>query len=272
MPAKAGMTGCINTDVHYTEHANGLITQEMEFMTKTKMTAIAVSLLFFSSVSLAATHPMISLTMGGSRANVSNNTNIIFIPPFYNNYDGSSIYDTEALGGIFMGAQTDINSVWAWQYGVSYYQNSSFQAHGVVNQFGDPAFANLNYYYQIQSRRYLVETKILATVKQSLHPYVDLGVGQSVNKSYNYNEQAITSDAVPMSQPFANRTMRNFTYLIGLGVDVDITQHVRLGAGYRYVDLGKAGLNPSPLQQDSTQITNTRIRANELLMQLSLIS
>lgn len=227
----------------------------------------------FSSMLVAETHPMMSLTLGGDRANLPQTTaDVTFIPPFYNSYNGSNHYDTEMLGGLFVGAESDLPANWAWQYGVSYYQNSAFQVHGVVDQFGDPAYANLNYYYQIQSKRYLIETKILYAIKKVYHPYIDLGVGESVNKTYNYLEEGVTSADVPMSQPFANKTTHNFTYLAGVGIDVDLFQHVRLGAGYRYVGLGKAGLNTTPLQVDTNTINNHVIRTNEFFMQLSLIA
>ena len=65
----------------------------------------------------------------------------------------------------------------------------------------------------------------------TIHPYINLGIGEAVNKAYDYHEEPRASDAVPMMQPFADQTVHHFTYLTGLGFDVDITQHVRIGAG-----------------------------------------
>lgn len=236
-----------------------------------KISKYVIVFFIFSNLAQAATRPMMTLTGGVERGNIANYTNITFIPPFYNTYDGTPNYTTDLLSGLFLGAESDLSSRWKLQYGVSFYQNSNFEAHGIVNQFGDPTFANLDYFYQILNRRYLAETKLLYNFKKIFHPYINLGVGQSVNESYNYYEQPVSTADVPMSQPFANKIMHNFSYQVGIGVDADITPHLRLGAGYRYVKVGYAGLNPSPLQQDTTTITTKLIYTNQFLLQISLI-
>lgn len=230
-----------------------------------------ISAFLVSTVSFATIRPVVILSSGFDRTNVYSTKSITFIDSFQNDYLGSKHLDSEPLMGIFVGAYTPFANVWEWQYGVTYFQTSSFQANGNVNQFGDPAFNNFTYQYQIQSRRISFESKLARTVHEIWHPYVVVSVGEAINKAYAYMESPITSDAVP-TDPFVGHTQKSFTYSVGLGADLDIAQHLRLGAGYRYVSLGSASLGQSPLQINTNTISNSHLNTNEFLVQLSYLA
>lgn len=233
---------------------------------------IGVCTLFSPLISHASLHQVISLGIGSDRVNLALTKNIDFMSPFQNTYTSSSSYDTQQVAGLFYGFENAFRDNCAWQLGIGYYQNSAFTSQGNVYQFADPAFNNLRYNFQIISRRVLLEGKLLHTFKTLFHPYLTMGMGESINRAYAYKEDPITSDGVPMSQPFANHTTHSFTYSAGLGIDVDITKNVRIGASYRYLDLGRAGLNPSPLQQGNNRLSYNHLHTNELLMQLTYVS
>jgi opacity protein-like surface antigen len=74
-----------------------------------------------------------------------------------------------------------------------------------------------------------------------------------------------------MTQPFGSHSNSAFTYSVGLGIDVNIAEHWRLGAGYRFLDLGGASLGVSGLQSGTRTISNSHIHANELLLQVSFV-
>ncbi len=237
-----------------------------------KRTFLACLAMFLLPISAFATaHPFVSFALGSDRTNVYMSKNITLIPPFQNAYVGRNHYDIETVGGVFLGGEFALLQNWSLQLGLSYYQNSSFDANGYVYQFADPAFNNLNYQYQIQSRRFLIETKLSRAFKQIWHPYINLGLGESLNKAYSYLEYPTSSDNVPMTQPFANHTTRSFTYIAGLGIDVDIQKHIRVGAGYRFADLGNANLGTTPLQSGTTMISHRHLYTNEFLAQLSFL-
>lgn len=222
-------------------------------------------------VSHASLSQVISIAIGSDRVRLGLTKNIEFMPPFQNTYTSSSSFDTQMVAGLFYGFEKAFRQQCAWQLGIGYYQNSAFTSQGNVYQFADPAFNNLRYNFQIISRRVLLETKLLRTFKKLYHPYLTAGIGESVNSAYGYKEEPINTDGVPMSQPFANHTTHSFTYSAGLGLDVNITDNIRIGASYRYLDLGRARLNPSPLQQSTTKLSYTHLYTNEFLMQLSYV-
>lgn len=236
------------------------------------MRLISIGAMLFSTATLAHIRPVTTVSLGSDSATFSKtNTDISFIPPFYNTYVDTNSTDTEWVGGIGLGANIPWNSVWSSQIGVNYYQNSGFQARGDNYQLGNSMNNNLGYQYYISSRRVLLESKLLYTLGTRFHPYVDVGVGEAFNESHDYTELTYTGSATPMGEPFANHTNDSFTYVAGFGVDMDAGKWVRLGIGYRYVDLGKASLGTSPLQADTVTLQKSTLTSNEFLFQISTI-
>jgi hypothetical protein len=127
-------------------------------------------------VSFAAFRPVVTLSSGFVSANVYS-SKLVDFDPFQNAYIGTKHYDTETDAGLLIGAETIFLQNWGWQIGLSYFENDAFKENGNVYQFADPAFNNLTYQYQIQSRRVSLETKISHAFRQVWHPYFLASVG-----------------------------------------------------------------------------------------------
>lgn len=220
--------------------------------------------------SATAFHPIVALSLGLAKTNVYSSKSILF-GSYPNSYIGTNHDDTEMATGFFIGGETVFLDNWAGQIGLSYVENKSFTENGNVYEFADPAFNNLTYQYRIKSRRVSLETKISHLFRHVLHPYVSASLGEAFNQAYAYTEYPVTSADVPMTQPFANHLSRSLTYSVGFGIDVDLTEHVRLGAGYRFADLGNANLGITPLQSSTNKISNTHLYTNEVLAQLEFV-
>jgi opacity protein-like surface antigen len=232
---------------------------------------IGLSISLFALTTQAAIRPVVTLGLGGDSTDLNINQNITVFAPFQNTYVGHH-NDTESVGSLFIGAEIPFLNNFAWQLGAAYYQTiNPFQPTGVVEQFGDPLFANLNYYFNITSRRYLFQTKLLYTLREYFHPYITGAVGEAVNHSYDYTETGVTSFDVGMGSPFANKTVRSFTYAGGLGIDIDVNAHMRFGVGYEFTNLGHAGLGTSPIQDGNERLKINNLNTNEFMMQLSYI-
>lgn len=218
----------------------------------------------------ASLHPLATLSIGADSPNTHLNQNITIISPYQNSYlSGGS--NTQLMAGLFLGAETSLLTNLLGQLGVSYYSNNPYTIKGSVYQFADPTMNNLAYQYHIESQRFLIEAKILTTLQQQYHPYVTLGAGTAINKTYQYTETPVNTDDVPMSQGFTNRTYHSFAYQLGLGLEKDFTSHFRCGGGYRYINLGTAGLGTTPLQDGNQTIKFNHLHVNEFLLQLSYI-
>jgi opacity protein-like surface antigen len=223
---------------------------------------------FIPTVAWTSSRPVLSLSLGGDLIKEHLNKNITIISPFQNTYTSGG-NDLEPVAGVFLGLETELYKNFQGQFGFSYYQNRTFNFTGSVYQFATPSMNNLAYHYQLSSQRFMAETKLLSTYKKHYHPYLTAGLGEAINQAYQYHEVPVSTADVPMSQGFNNRTHQTFTYQLGLGLDIDLNSHVCLGAGYRFLDLGKAGLGPTPLQEGNQTISYDHLYVNEFLMQLS---
>ncbi|MFI4919512.1 MAG: outer membrane protein [Legionellales bacterium] len=215
--------------------------------------------------------PLMTASVGVDQTSIYRNTTILMLTPFTNTYTGIHKSNTQAVGGLFLGAESKLSSLWGWQYGIRYFQTHAFNVRGNVYQFSDPLYNNLTYQYRIENRRVLAESKLLITVKTKYHPYVVGALGESFNRAYGYHELPISSADAPMTQPFANTKTSVFSYSLGLGVDMELTQHVRLGLNYRWSQLGKASLGKTPLQDGTTTITHAHLPTNEFLLEVGYL-
>jgi opacity protein-like surface antigen len=239
-------------------------------MRSCRLTCLLIGLLSTTAQAVVI-HPVATVGFGSDTTDMNLSQTITLFAPFQNTYYGH-FNDTETIGSLFLGAEIPFMNKWAWQLGAAYYQNlTPFQPTGLINQFGDPLYGNLNYNFNIQSRRYVFQTKLLYSVYDIWHPYVTGSAGEAVNRSYSYTEIPVTSADVPMQATFANKTVRSFTYSLGLGVEVDVSTHLRLGLGYSFVNLGRAGLGVIPQQDSTTTLKLNSLNTNEFMMQLSYI-
>jgi len=172
------------------------------------------------------------------------------------------------------------NSDWEIQLGLSYYQLSSVRVAGTLSQGTDTItrldWQQFDYRYKIISRQALVEAKLVASWYDVLHPYIEAGIGASFNNAYHYSVTFISTNPVNevfVTPVYKDNTNTAFSYRAGLGIDIDIIDHVRLGVGYRFVDWGKADLGSGYI--GSAVINNTleqpHLYSNGGEVQLTLI-
>ncbi|MCD6048194.1 MAG: porin family protein [Gammaproteobacteria bacterium] len=228
----------------------------------------AFALLILASTSQADLRPVASLSLGLDQAYIGLKQNAILLSDVENTYMPGANFSTRMLSGGFLGVETTLAKNWGLQLGAAYYQSQPFAISGQVYQFMNPAYNSINYQYQIFSRRFLAESKLFYTFYQRYHPYLVAGLGEAFNYAYAYQET--TSDVYSQTMaPFAGHMQHSFTYALGTGMDIDLTQRFKVGAGYRYVNLGKASLGTSPWQTTSQTPSFGHLYANEFLLQFT---
>jgi opacity protein-like surface antigen len=227
--------------------------------------------LLFPFICTAKPHPVFNMTLGIERATVLRQTTIGMVDPFTNTFIGTNAHNSQLNGGLFLGGESALSPHWHWQYGVRYFQNNSFHVRGKVYQFSDPLYDNLTYHYKIHNRRIMAETKILASPWPHWHPYGVAALGEAINHAHQYYEVPVSSADVPMAQPFRNHTSTTLSSSLGLGIDYNYTDHLRLGVSYRWSRLGSVSLGRTPLQDSQTTIHHPQFRMNELLLELSYV-
>jgi opacity protein-like surface antigen len=144
---------------------------------------------------------------------------------------------TSVFVDAFAGAEWNLNANWLVQGGLSYTGASAFSAKGTFLQGADAQSADTyNYSYNILERQLLVQSKLLYTFMQRYHPYVVAGVGSAFNRAYNFDTSVPST--IAFTREYNDSTTISLAYLVGLGIDVDLTNNWRLGIGYRFADLG----------------------------------
>ena len=189
---------------------------------------------------------------------------------FYD-YAANTSRQSVGLAGIFLGFESRTPTPWLIQTGVSYHQSNAFTAQGTLTQGLDTASQDTyNYQYDILVRQLLLESKWLYTMNQ-YHPYVLAAAGVAFNTASNYTT-TVPAD-INLTSDYQNHTSTSFSYALGFGLDTELSDHVRLGLGYRFTDLGRAQLgnatyNAIPVTGGLGQ---THLYAQQLLAQVSYI-
>jgi opacity protein-like surface antigen len=214
--------------------------------------------------------PVATLSLGAGIVKVDQQQNIVLLAPFQNTFN-SKINQASFVTGAFLGVQTPVHDGIQGQIGVSYYYNSPYRISGTIDEFGDPAYRNLGYNYKLNSQAVYAEGKLLATWRQVVHPFITGGAGQVYNRSHHYYEYPLVAHTVATDLAFSEHSTNSFSYFLGFGIENEITQHIRLGCSYRWVDLNKSQLGISPYQEDKAPLGINNVHANEFLVQLSYL-
>jgi opacity protein-like surface antigen len=218
------------------------------------------------------------LTFGAGATRTTDTGNSAYYPAanpttdeFYS-YSVNNTTSTSFLFDAFFGVEGRLLPDWLLQVGLDYTQSTPFKAAGYLVQGADIHSENFyTYDYSVQARQALVETKLLATLANQFHPYLLVGIGASFNKAYNYNTNIPTN--LSFTRMYNNNSCSSFTYSVGAGVDLDVTNRVRFGIGYRFSDLGTVKLGKAIINKTTVPgtLSQPHLYTNALLAQLTWV-
>ena len=176
-----------------------------------------------------------------SQALTVNNTVFVYQP-------GSSS-EWKSLAGLFFGTEYSIQQSGGWQLGLGFYQARASSVGGSETQapsLNSDSVNLWNYHYNIQSRQIFIENKLFSTVRNYYHPYLLIGLGVGFNHVYGFTVTPNNSGEVATAI-YSDALNRSFIYTAGVGMDVDVSTSIRLGAGYRFAYLGRYDLGGGTL-------------------------
>ncbi len=190
---------------------------------------------------------------------------------FYN-YSASYPMQASVLGNVFLGLETKLKADKGLQLGLDFTQASPFNAQGKLLQGADLSSADLyRYYYHVRINQFLAAGKFFWTYQDYYHPYLFAGIGASYIKASSYSTTVPPN--LTFTRQFSDQSMSSFSYGIGIGLDVDLSSFTRVGIGYRFTDLGNAGLGRAMI--DTTPVSGTlrqsHLYTHEMMAQLTWI-
>jgi opacity protein-like surface antigen len=174
-----------------------------------------------------------------------------------------------SISGISLNKLFALAPAYTLQVGLSYHYISRMNINGNLEQGITPPRYQSSYSYRINSSQYLVEAGLFRQFYDRFFPYIYLGAGVASNSAYDY------STTVPayltVTPDYSNKTRNSFTYSLGLGVFYFIAPKVSLGLGYRFIDLGRAGLSTGIIRNTplDAKLTQSNLYMNALLAQIN---
>jgi opacity protein-like surface antigen len=187
-------------------------------------------------------------------------------------YSPTNQSQTAGLFEIFLGAEHRVLSNWLFQGGLAYSQSGNYKAQGNFIQGADLSSADqYTYQYRVAGRELLAQAKLMRSYHDKFYPYVLAGIGGSFNQASSYRTSA--PPFLTFTREYANNTSGSFAYRVGLGVDMDLMQHIRLGLAYRFSGLGNVGLGAASIDDMAVSgtLSQSNLYVNEVLFQLTYV-
>lgn len=221
-------------------------------------------------------HPVLALAAGNAYTlNIGESKNFPIQNPLTSEfyfYSANKQTQPTFFWDMFVGGEWLYRAPWSIQAGLDYNQSSQLTSKGMFTQGADIISEDFyTYQYDIVTRQLLLQGKMLYTYKERFHPYVLAGVGASFNTACHYSTNVPLT--LTFTRQYASHTSSSFSYALGLGVDADLTDHLRLGVGYRFTDLGQAQLGNAIINVTSVPgtLSQSHLYTNEVLVQLSAL-
>lgn len=194
----------------------------------------------------SALRPVVALQGGYASLNQSNKTSSYFGTDndvfTYTPNDGGR---NKAFIGTFVGLQSKIpfvlNPDFFMHTGVEFNYFWGSDVAGVNTVGVEPQTSTLYHYkYHLQTQQVLGTLRAFYIVRERFHPYAEVGLGAAFNEASGYSPVTMESGSLNLTPGFSNQQRTRFSYSLGVGLESKLTEHVRLGLGYRYSDFGSA--------------------------------
>lgn len=233
--------------------------------------------IFAANQSVALTsewHPIVAV--GGGMANTINLGKSTVFPitnpnqDEYYSYSPTEQGQTQGLFEGFLGVEHPLVEQWLLQAGCAYTQSGNFRSEGSLLQGVDTQSQNsYRYQFNVTTRQVMLQTKWMRLVHQRFYPYALIGLGAAINTASDYATNVPYT--LSYTRLYTDKTSTTFAYRVGVGLDVDLGNHIRLGIAYRITDLGGASLGNATIAQSAVygSLSQSAIYANEALAQLT---
>lgn len=209
---------------------------------------------------------MVTISLGPAFENAGQTQTFNLQPDLENTYQSIKNTHTLANGGVWLGKQFPFfgyENVFH-RYGLAITATSHATLTGNIWDDADPDFNNYTYSGKVEQTSVVFEGKWLYQLTSSVLPYLSIGIGLGINRSYDFiiKPQIIEQIAPPT---FANNTQAAFTYTIGLGLEKQWDQHFATAIGYEFADWGKSNFAAAPGQTIGTGPVLNNLYTNEVL-------
>lgn len=216
--------------------------------------------------------PVLTLTGGVDVLNSAPAQHLTLIPPYQNYYTKTNHQKRLASFGVLIGFESILHEHISYQGGIAGYIDERLHRTGEIWQFNLPLFNDFTYQYAVDHQRLMFSNKLLLLSAQYVHahPYILFELGGAMNFMRHYVQMPRLLDVVS-PDPFKNHRSFSFSYGAGLGVDFNMTPHLRWGVGYQYSDLGRGALGKMPGALTNESLRFSHMEAHQFRGQLTYL-
>ena len=188
--------------------------------------------------------------IGGQKGSVNSSTTVnngsgLASPYNRDIYFGSNVTDMSTALGFYTGYRLafDRGLLQFLALGFQYQHFFLSKTSGKVAEFSLPAnFTNYSYNWQNSTNLLLANAKLNFKGYKSLLPYFNVGIGAALNQTQGYTESAYLNVTSRISPAYKKYSNSNFAYILGAGLDYELSSEVLFSLGYQYSYLGSASL------------------------------
>lgn len=124
--------------------------------------------------------------------------------------------------------------------------------------------------YDVNEIHLALRGKLLWGNPKRIQPYVSAGLGLGFNTSHGFSITPKIHQEVA-APPFGNYTELAFTYMLGVGLQKEISRHWQIGIGYEFADWGQSHLATAPGQTLNGGLSQSNLYINALQVNLTYI-
>lgn len=229
----------------------------------------------FASIVLQHPAKILVITGGYAASNINQQQQTFIVPDnLHGVYSAKHGNDTSPIVGGAIGLEwpMDFQYHFLLQTLFSYYQTNHFTVRGNLIQGVDVQSQDqYSYQFNIRSQQLFIEGKLLLDQFILMKPYLIIGLGAAFNAVTDYKDSSYCTN-MTLTPTFQNHTNVTPAISLGVGVDFSLTSTVRLGLGYRFVELANnefanARLDGYPVPT----ILKARVKLQEIVMQFSYL-
>ncbi|WP_019215533.1 outer membrane protein [Legionella tunisiensis] len=155
--------------------------------------------------------------------------------------------------------------------GIHYSHFFSRKIKGQIMQYSLPEFTNYNYQWNLSSDLILASSKINVLEIHHVMPFVQAGIGVSINHMSEYSESVLPNVTPRINPGFSNHNRTTFAYQLGAGLDWAVKPQWLLSVGYEYTDLGKFSSGPGLQEWSSATLSSRTLTSNAAIFGMTYL-
>jgi opacity protein-like surface antigen len=213
---------------------------------------------------------VVSLSAGPAWANAGDTQTFNLTQTDSKTYAAHDATNTLFAGELFLGMQRTLMPQLQGQFGLAVAKTGDAQLQGTIWDDADPAFANYNYDYYVQTTRIAAKAKLLLDKGFWMTPWISASVGVGLNRAHSFDSTPLIPQAAA-SNNFSGNTQTSFSYTLGVGFQKSICANWEIGIGYEFADWGRSQLGTAPGQTTGSSISLNHLYTQGLMFNLTYL-